>query len=131
MDNVNVVPIAETGEVEVFEPHVDVFDAILVNQRSWALWFDNEDLFLFRTDDSGDALLKNLVPLKGLASCTPQSVGILVRAVAENVDSVIVCRGTYEQLTAILRAAIEIRELRSNLELRINQERNQLLGKAA
>ena len=54
-----------------------------------------------------------------------------MRAVAENVDSVIVCRGTYEQLTAILRIAIEIRELRSNLESRINQERNQLLGKAA
>lgn len=126
MDNADLVPTPETGQVEVFKPHVDMFDAILGNGAYWVLWFDNEDIFAFRTDDSHDAILDNLVPLRGLTSCTPTSLAILVGAVAGNVDSVIVCKGSNDQLTAILRAAIEIRELRSKLESRIDEERNQL-----
>lgn len=131
MRDANLVRSPETGEVEVFKPHVDVFDAIVGNHLSWVLWFENEDIFAFRTNDSSDALLDNLVPLKGLAGCTPTSLAILVEAVASNANSVIVCKGSNDQLTAILRAAIEVRELRLKLESRIDKERNQLLGKAA
>jgi len=52
-----------------------------------------------------------------------------VEAVASNVNLVIVCKGTNDHLTAILRTAIEVRELRSKLESRIDKERNQLLDK--
>ena len=73
MDDANLVPSPEAAEVEVFKPHVDVFDAIVGNHVSWVLWFENEDMLAFRTDDLSDALLDNLVPLKVSSAARPQA----------------------------------------------------------
>jgi len=37
------------------------------------LWFENEDMLAFRTDDLSDALLDNLVPLKVSPAARPQA----------------------------------------------------------